>query len=421
MGRKMKRASIIVVVHAGMAHLEDSIASLEAVAGRGLAEVVLVDNASPDSCGETASKRWPWLCAIRSERNLGFAGGVNLGADAATGEVLILLNDDAAAASGFVEAHLDGLADNPSAAATAGRLVSWDGTRHDFVRGGVTFDIHAFQLGQGWPVNAVEPPVAGEPLPFACGGNMAIRRSDWDDLGGFDPDLFAYFEDVELGWRLWASGREIVAAPDAVARHRGGATSSGLGDFRRGVLFERNALRTFFACADTEYRAAFGPVVYATFLRRLTAFVNDDSGLGAVAADPFGEPPPTPSRAERWRRRIEDRGVLGATRHLLARLLLGPDAGAPKLSEGHLLMQLRAADGFFSGLEANEARRIEIARRRNVPDREITARFPRMIVPTYPGDGEWFASSAFAGLVPEGWPVERRRLDEVLHPSLIRS
>ena len=420
MGWEPVRASVIVVVHAGFGHLEDSIHSLEAEAVRGRSEVILVDNASPDCCGEAASKRWPWLRVVRSETNLGFAGGVNLGAESASGEVLILLNDDAVAGEGFVEAHLDALAENPAAAATAGRLLSWDGTRHDFVRGGVTFDIHAFQIGQGRPVAEMAPPRAGEPLPFACGGNMAIRRSDWKDLGGFDPDLFAYFEDVDLGWRLWAFGREVVAAPDAVARHRGGATSSGLGNFRRGVLFERNALRTFFSCADDEYRRAFGPLVYATFLHRLTAYAGDDPSLRPVATDPFGQAPPPTSRSERWRQRIRDRGVLGAARHLLARALIGPDAGAPTVSDGHLLMQLRAADGFFSGLEANEARRIEIGRRRTVPDREITGRFPRLVVPTYPGDAQWFASSAFAGLLPEGWPVEQRRLDEILHPTLAR-
>lgn len=417
----MTRASIIVVGHAGMGHLEDSIASLEGAADGGRHQVVLVDNASADRCGETAAKRWPWLEVVRSETNLGFAGGVNLGVEAASGEVVILLNDDAAAEPGFVEAHLDGLAENPAAAATAGRLLSWDGTRHDFVRGGVTFDVHAFQIGQGWPVGEIEPPAAGESLPFACGGNMAIRRADWDEAGGFDPDLFAYFEDVELGWRLWACGREVVAAPDAVARHRGGATSSGLGDFRRGVLFERNALRTFFSCADDEHRAAFGPLVYATFLHRLTAFANSDPNLRPVAADPFGRVPPPPTRGERWRRRLAEQGLFGAARHLLARVLLGPGAGDPTVSDGHLLMQLRAADGFFAGLEDNESRRIEIAEKRTVPDREIIARFPRLVVPTYPGDDRWFATNAFAALLPEGWPIQRRRLDEVLHPNLVRS
>lgn len=419
MDREMKRASVIVVVHAGMDHLEDSMVSLQAEGERGLSEIILVDNASADGCGEAAAKRWPWLKVVRSERNLGFAGGVNLGADAAAGEVLILLNDDAAAGEGFVEAHLESLAAHPEAAASAGRLTSWDGARHDFVRGGVTFDIHAFQISQGWPVDEVDPPRAGELLPFACGGNMAIRRRDWDELGGFDPGLFAYFEDVELGWRLWAFGRTVVAAPDAVARHHGGATSSGLGDFRRGVLFERNALRTFFSCADDDHRFAFGPSVYATFLHRLTAFADVDTSLRSLAADPFSETPPPPNRTERWRQRLRDRGVFGSARHLLARALLGPGAGSPTVTDGHLLMQLRAADGFFAGLDANEARRVEIARKRKVPDREIVTRFPRLIVPTYPGDDGWFASDAFAGLLPNGWPVDHRRLDEILHSSLL--
>lgn len=413
------KASVIVVAHAGLHHLEDSVASLAADAAKGKFQVVLVDNASPDRCGEAVVARWPWLKVVRSEVNLGFAGGVNLGAAAAGGDVLILLNDDAAAVDGFVEAHVETLGEHPAAAATAGRLTTWDGRRHDYVRGGVTFDVHAFQIGQGWPVDEIRPPGMGEPLPFACGGNMAIRRSDWDAMGGLDEDLFAYFEDVDLGWRLWAAGREVVAAPDAVARHRGSATSAGLGNFRRGVLFERNALRTFFTCADDECRAAFGPVVYATFLHRLSAFANRHPGLASAAADPFSGTPPPPSRGERWRRRIDERGFVGAARHLLARTLLGPGVGAPAVSDGHFLMQLQAADGFFTGLDGAEDRRREIASSRKVPDREILARFPRMVVPTYPGDEAFFASGAFRAMLPERWPVEHRSLDEVLHSSVL--
>ena len=408
------KASVIVVVHAGAHHLEDSLGSLAAYADRSDVEVVLVDNASADRCGKEAARKWPWVRAVRSESNLGFAGGVHLGVDAAEGEVLVLLNDDAAAGDGFVEAHLESLAANPLAAVSAGRLLSWDGKRHDFVRGGVTFDSHAFQLGQGSQVADVDPPAAGEALPFACGGNLAVRRDDWLRTGGFDRDLFAYFEDVDLGWRLWARGREVVAAPDAVARHRGAATSAGLGDLRRGVLFERNALRTFHACADDACRAAFGPAVYATFLHRMTAFAGERPEIEQVAADPFGGGAPAPSRRERWRRRYREGGLVGSARHLLARLLLGRRAGSPVLEDGLLLMQLRAAQGFFAGVDRAEQRRVELEEARTVPDREILERFPRLVVPTYAGDDEWFASDAFRALLPDDWPLEHRGLDEVM-------
>ncbi len=412
-------ATVIVVSHAGRSHLADSLPPLRTYGERREVEVVVVDNGSADGCGSWAAEAFPWVRAVRAEHNLGFAGGVALGAEAARGETLVLINDDAAAQEGLVEAHLEALAAHPSAAATGGRLVSWDGTRHDFARGVVTFDAHAFQVGQGRPVDERVVPREGEPLPFACGGNMAVRASDWRACGGFDRDLFAYFEDVDLGWRLWAMGREVVAAPGAVARHRGAATSSALGDFRRGVLFERNALRTFFANADEELRAAFGTAVLATFLHRLVAFADAGPELGRALSDPFGEGAPPATRGERWRRRLRDGGPGNVLHHLVARLVLGRRAGRPVLDEGHLVMQLQAADGFFAGLEATERRREALDKVRARTDREILERFPRLLVPTYAGDAEWFDSDWFRSLLPDGWPLRRVDIDELLDPSIL--
>jgi GT2 family glycosyltransferase len=408
------KASIIIVVHAGAHHLADSVGSLIDCAERSDIEVLVVDNGSADRCGDEAGRRYPWARVLRSDINLGFAGGVHLGAAEADGDVLVLLNDDAAAQPGFVDAHLEALADHPDAAVSAGRLITWDGEHHDFLRGGVTFDVHAFQIGHGFSASEMEPPSRGEALPLACGGNMAIRRQDWLSTGGFDRNLFAYFEDVDLGWRLWATGRQVVACPEAVARHRGAATSSGLGDFRRGVLFERNALRTFFSCADDESRAAFGSAVYATFLHRIVAFAAERPELERAVADPFNGGADSASFGGRWTRRLREKGWLGTARHALARLALGRRAGQPALEEGFLLMQLRAAQGFFAGLESAEERRQELDGRRTVPDREICRRFPRMVVPTYAGDQEWFASDAFRNLLPDDWPLEFTTLDRIM-------
>lgn len=413
------KASVIVVTHSGPGRLDDGLASLSPYANRSDVEVVLVDNGAPDDLTSEANRRCPWAKVVRSPDNLGFSGGVNLGVENATGDVVILLNDDAAAEEGFVESHLDVLEAHPKAAASGGRLVSWDGSRHDFLRGRVTFDVHAFQLGQGWPVDQLEGPEIGEPLPFACGGNMAVRRADWRAAGGFDPELFAYFEDVELGWQLWSTGRRVVAAPNAVARHRGSATSSAMGDFRRGVLFERNALRIFHTCADDEHRAALGTAVYATFLHRIVAFAASRPEWAPHVTDPFGSTGGPAGWRDRWSVRLRERGVVGTARHALARLLIGPRAGRPRIDDGHLLMQLRAAHGFFEGLGNTEHRRRAFQRRRSVSDRDLAGRFPRLVVPTYEGDEAWFASEAFRSLLPDDWPIEHAVLDEILHPTLL--
>ena len=73
---------------------------------------------------------------------------------------------------------------------------------------------------------------------------MLIHRDTFLEVGGFDPSFFAYFEDVDLGWRLWLLGYRVVYAPDAVVRHIGGATGRRSSEHRRYTLWECNTLAT---------------------------------------------------------------------------------------------------------------------------------------------------------------------------------
>jgi hypothetical protein len=84
----------------------------------------------------------------------------------------------------------------------------------------------------------------GSPILFASGGAMLVRRSVFLEAGGFDVEYFAYFEDVDFGWRLWLLGHAVAYAPDAVVRHIGGATGRRVGAHRRYTLWESNSLAT---------------------------------------------------------------------------------------------------------------------------------------------------------------------------------
>jgi cellulose synthase/poly-beta-1,6-N-acetylglucosamine synthase-like glycosyltransferase len=96
-------------------------------------------------------------------------------------------------------------------------------------------------------------------LLFACGGAMLIRRSAYEELGGFDADYFAYFEDVDLGWRLNLLGHDVWYTPRATAFHRHHATGSRLPYAKLRVLYERNALFTIYKCLDEANLAAALP------------------------------------------------------------------------------------------------------------------------------------------------------------------
>ena len=75
-----------------------------------------------------------------------------------------------------------------------------------------------FQPSYGKPYKQGE--IAPRDLLFACGGSMAARRDVFLACGGFDEDYFAFFEDIDLGWRLWVLGYEVVFVPSSVAYPR---------------------------------------------------------------------------------------------------------------------------------------------------------------------------------------------------------
>ena len=243
--------------------------------------LVVVDNASGDGSAERLSREG--LTVVRSSRNLGFGAGVNLGARGMSEDVLVLLNNDAVAEPGFLEAILAPLSDPPAAPTTpatppiptksarktsprtasasvpaaatarillAGRwqpagpgqeaLVSprtgrWARVDDEgAARGegevlvnstGNLVDASGNGYDRDWLVPADTEHSPSEVFGL-CGGACAIRREAWQALGGFREDLFMYYEDTDLSWRLRERGWAVVYVREAVVLHEH-ASSSG--------------------------------------------------------------------------------------------------------------------------------------------------------------------------------------------------
>jgi hypothetical protein len=81
---------------------------------------------------------------------------------------------------------------------------------------------------------------------FACGGAMAIQKDLYLESGGFDEDFFAYFEDVDFGWRLWVTGHKVLFIPESVTYHHHSATSRLMATHKLRVLHIRNPLYAIF-------------------------------------------------------------------------------------------------------------------------------------------------------------------------------
>lgn len=236
--------SVIIVNLNGQALLADCIDALAAQDyPQNRVEIILVDNGSTDNSVPFVRETYPTVQVIEVGHNLGFAGGNNLGARIATGNYLALINNDARADPHWLRAMVEMLEGQPEVACAASKILNQDGKKIDFVGSVMNLYGRAFQTDEGIPVALG---VYDEPreLLAPCGGAMMIRRDVFWQVGGFDEDYIAYYEDVDLGWRLWLYGYKVLFVPHAIVYHRSHQTGSGFPVEQRYVLSEINALRT---------------------------------------------------------------------------------------------------------------------------------------------------------------------------------
>jgi len=384
---------------------DDTLACLDAVQPQ-LAEVAestvtVVDNGSTDGSIAAITARHPYVRFLPLGTNRGFTGGLAAAVARTRADSVIFLNNDAVPQPGWLASLVRALDDAPAdVVSVGGKIVSIDGKTIDFIGGVMTFDGHAFQPGFRMPLGALPEPAAGAELFFACGGNMITRRAPLQRLGGFDDDYFAYLEDVDFGWRTWLSGGRVLYEPRALVRHRSSATSNRLGNFERGVLFERNAMQTALKNFDDDSLHEASGAMFFAYLHRLHHFATTrNANAGELARPAFAG--------------TIDNGKPS----LLARLrrkLFGPRPLA-EIDDPLTAMQFRAFDWIARNGDRIAKKRAEVQALRVRPDRELFEKFPLYFVPTYPGDDALMGGALFRALRPRVPSVERT-LSDIMRP-----
>jgi N-acetylglucosaminyl-diphospho-decaprenol L-rhamnosyltransferase len=231
--------------------------AVESVANAPETETIVVDNASHDGSADAVAERFSDVRVLRSDRNLGFAGGTNLAARHASGEYLLLLNPDAALAPGALEQLANILASHSRAAAVGPTLRYPNGQPQ----------AAAFRfpgLAQVWldlfPVQRLTDsrlngrvmgcqPVRVDHLLGAC---MLIRHAAWEDVGPLDEGYFMYLEEIDWCRRARQQGWDIWYQPAAVAVHHAGAATRKQPDAMFAQLW-RSRLRYYQRFYDPTY------------------------------------------------------------------------------------------------------------------------------------------------------------------------
>jgi GT2 family glycosyltransferase len=188
-------------------------------------EVWVVDNGSTDGTPQWLAAEHPDVRCIRSERNLGFAGGNDLALREVTTPHTVLLNNDARPEPGFLTALVDELErpGNERVGAVTAKVLL-DGPENLLNSTGSEVRVDGNGQDRDWlvPDGSADPP--RDVFGF-CGAASAVRTEAGRAAGWFDESFFLYYEDTDLSWRMRAAGWTVVYCPEAVVRHEHSATA----------------------------------------------------------------------------------------------------------------------------------------------------------------------------------------------------
>jgi GT2 family glycosyltransferase len=286
----LAQVAVVVVLHNSGPVIGDCLSSLPAEV-----EVVVVDNASSDDGATIAARARPDATVFRSQDNLGFGGGCQAGAEVATRPILLSLNPDAQIDAAAIETLTATLGRHPRAV-VGPRLLKESGQLRP-LRAALDIRKDALWLlpaSERWtPSSWKHQPEARTDVEhqvlYVEGACFLVRREDLHAVGGFDPDLFLYFEELSLTHRLRQLGGGAWYEPRAVATHIGQASTSKREHFsifhlyRSRVIFERKTV------GDRRGRLRTLPLVAAAVVRVLNGGLQQlvgrrpDAFLEAVA------------------------------------------------------------------------------------------------------------------------------------------
>ncbi|GII80767.1 hypothetical protein Sru01_57490 [Sphaerisporangium rufum] len=312
------RLSVIIVTYRSAGYVGRCLAAVER-ATKGLdAEVIVVDNDSPDDTVEVVRSAAPFARVLARKENGGFAEGCVAGAQVACGEYLVFVNPDAEVRPEAFARLLECAGRHPRAGIVGGRCVTETGQDDPRSWWGrpTLWSLLCFATGAStaFPGSRLLDPespriwTGDRRVPVVTGALMLVDRTAWDRVGGFDTRIFMYGEDADLCLRARAAGYRPVVTDQAVFVHPGGMSSSSM-----------RKLMLLFTGKATVVRRHLPPGLRAAGVVLLLAGVLLRGTLSRRVASPGAARQGRPTArgadwAELWRRRREWSGGWDARR-----------------------------------------------------------------------------------------------------------
>jgi hypothetical protein len=202
-------------------------------------EIIFVDNASLDNSVNNVRINFPDVKIIANDKNYGFCKGNNLGISMACGEFVLILNPDVILDKRCIEELMKASNIYDKTGICAPKIFLLD--KEKIINSvGMRFN----QFGRTYHIGDGEADIGQyqetTPIPMASGACMFCRREMFDNIGFFDEDYFAYYEDGELSLRAWWWGWKCIYVPTAIAYHMRNAAAKTYHSYHEIARFYEN-------------------------------------------------------------------------------------------------------------------------------------------------------------------------------------
>ena len=274
-------------------------------------QIVVIDNASEDGSVEAFRAAWPDVEIIENKENAGFGRANNAGLERARGRIVLFLNSDTEVTATTIADLLDEFDAHPEVAAFGCRILGYDGMPQHSVRGFPTPGAYLYSdtlLGLPGLFRRAHDRYRRkqfdfeqwQPIEVAMGAALAVRGEVVQQMQGFDPRFFMYFEEADLCRRIHDAGYKLAYSPVPVVYHVGGASSRK--NKARMMLVIRQSMFKYFRKHEPAWKVRLFTIVFKPLflMHMITTWLKQSlrAWLGRLQPDRKG-------RREKYRRRLD--------------------------------------------------------------------------------------------------------------------
>ena len=224
----MSELSIALLNYNGKTHLQRYLPSV--VQHSSSFPIVVIDNGSTDDSVDYLKSHYPQIRLIEFDENHGFCGGYNRAMQLLDSKYVVLINTDVEVTANWIDPILDYLKTHPEVKAAQPKVLDDKMKTHFEYAGGSGgfLDAFGYPFCRGRIFETIEEDTGQydniTKVAWASGSCLFIERETYISLGGLDERFFAHMEEIDLCWRIWNSGNQVVVVPQSKVYHLGGGT-----------------------------------------------------------------------------------------------------------------------------------------------------------------------------------------------------